>query len=179
MRAIFLDCETTGVDATKGHRLIGIGCLEMVDGELTGRSFHAWLNPSPVQMEPQVEAITGISNRFLEDKPSFADIASDFLAFIDGAELVLHGAEFDLAFIRKELQMAGFVPEWAEQHCTIVDVRVIASERYPGKRTSIAALCERLGVTVDVTTYQGILRGAARLAGIYQKLEIGNEQFKK
>ena len=175
MRTVFLDCETTGVDATKGHRLIGIGCLEMVNGELSGRSFHTWLNPSPVQMEPQVETITGISNRFLEDKPFFADIASDFLAFIDGAELVLHGADFDLPFIRKELQVAGFVPEWVEQHCTIVDIRVIASERYPGKRTSIDALCERLGVTVDVTTYQGLLQEAARLAGIYQKLGKNNE----
>lgn len=170
MRTVFLDTETTGIKPEEGHRLIELCCLEMIDNELSGRQFHCWLNPYPAKVEEEAIAIHGVSNEFLENKPAFSDITDEFLAFINGAQLVIHNAPFDLAFLRHELQMVGIVPDWIEQHCTVVDTYELARQLFPGQRNTLSALCERFGINADKTKMSGAMLDAALLAEIYIQL---------
>ncbi|MGB1907032.1 MAG: DNA polymerase III subunit epsilon [Spongiibacter sp.] len=166
MRQIVLDTETTGIDLNDGHRIIEIGCVELIDRKLTGRHFHQYLNP-----EREVEAgaieVHGITNEMLRDKPLFAAVADEFFEFVQGAELVIHNAPFDVGFLDMELAKLnrGF-PKLA-QVCSIVDTLVMARKKHPGQRNTLDALCGRYYVDNSQRDLHGALLDAEILADVY------------
>lgn len=166
MRQIVLDTETTGIEIHTGNRLIEIGCVELVDRKLTGRHYHQYVNPH-FQVEEGAFNVHGISNEFLADKPDFADVQNEFMAFIDGAELVIHNAPFDVGFLNHELKLAGSRFSGLESYCGIVDTLVMARKKYPGARNSLDALCRRYGVENGHRTLHGALLDAEILADVY------------
>ena len=173
MRQIILDTETTGLNPATGDRIIEIGCVELVNRKLTGRTFHHYLNPRREIHEDAIK-VHGITNDFLSDKPEFEVIADDLLAFIDGAEIIIHNAPFDVGFLNTELSRVGRQP--LKQHVSqVLDTLVMAKELYPGKRNSLDALCERLGVNHSARTYHGALLDAELLADVYIQLTRGQE----
>ncbi|MFM6989644.1 MAG: DNA polymerase III subunit epsilon, partial [Arenimonas sp.] len=139
MRQIILDTETTGLSWEKGNRLVEIGCVELVGRRPTGRTFQRYINPER-EMEPGAAEVTGLTLDFLADKPRFAEVADDFLAFIAGAELVIHNAEFDVGFINYELRLLGDAYGSLERHAGVLDTLKLARELYPGQRNSLDAL---------------------------------------
>ncbi|EMP55476.1 DNA polymerase III subunit epsilon [Marinobacter santoriniensis NKSG1] len=165
MRQIVLDTETTGIDPNDGHRIIEIGCVEVVERELTGRNYHVYINP---EREVEAEAITvhGITNEFLADKPVFADIADEFFEFIKGAELVIHNAAFDIGFMDAEFARLKPVRKTAD-HCGVVDSLAIARAKHPGQKNSLDALCKRYGVDNSNRELHGALLDAEILADVY------------
>ncbi|MBJ6137793.1 DNA polymerase III subunit epsilon [Marinobacter litoralis] len=165
MRQIVLDTETTGIDPSAGHRIIEIGCVEVVERKLTGRNYHVYINP---EREVEAEAITvhGITNEFLQDKPKFADIADEFFAFIEGAELVIHNAAFDVGFMDSEFSRLKPVRKTAD-HCGIVDTLAIARKKHPGQKNNLDALCKRYGVDNSNRELHGALLDAEILADVY------------
>lgn len=171
MRQIVLDTETTGLSAEAGDRIIEIGCVELVNRKLTGRNFHYYLNPERESHEDALK-VHGISNEFLLDKPKFFEIFEEFLEFIRDAELIIHNASFDVGFIDKELSSCGALP--LQNHVVkILDTLAMAKEIYPGKRNSLDALCDRLGVNNSVRTLHGALLDAELLAYVYVFLTRG------
>ena len=164
MRQIVLDTETTGLDPARGHRIIEIGCVELINRKLTGNHFHHYLQPDRDVDEGALE-VHGISNEFLLDKPRFASIAEDFLAFVSSAELIIHNAPFDLGFIDAELKMVG--KSNLESVSTVLDTLVMAREMYPGQRNSLDALCKRLAIDNSQRTLHGALLDAEILADVY------------
>ena len=173
MRQIVLDTETTGLSADAGDRIIEIGCVELVNRKLTGRTFHHYLNPHREIHEDAIK-VHGITNDFLNDKPDFEVIADSFLSFIDGAEIIIHNAPFDVGFLNAELNRIG--KQSLKQHISqVLDTLVMAKELYPGKRNSLDALCERLGVNHSARTYHGALLDAELLADVYIQLTRGQE----
>ncbi|MBE0484823.1 DNA polymerase III subunit epsilon [Marinobacter sp.] len=165
MRQIVLDTETTGIDPKEGHRIIEIGCVEVIERELTGRNYHVYINP---EREVEAEAITvhGITNEFLTDKPKFAQVADEFFAFIKGAELVIHNAAFDVGFMDSEF--ARLKPERkTAEHCGIVDTLAIARAKHPGQKNNLDALCKRYGVDNSNRDLHGALLDAEILADVY------------
>ena len=171
MRQIVLDTETTGIDPAEGHRIIEIGCVELMERQLTGRNYHVYINP---EREVEAEAITvhGITNEFLEDKPRFAEIADEFFEFIKGAELVIHNAAFDVGFMDSEFSRLKPVRKTAE-HCGIVDSLAIARARHPGQKNNLDALCKRYGVDNSNRDLHGALLDAEILADVYLLLTGG------
>ncbi|AHI27817.1 DNA polymerase III subunit epsilon [Marinobacter similis] len=171
MRQIVLDTETTGIDPNDGHRIIEIGCVELVERQLTGRNYHVYINP---EREVEAEAITvhGITNEFLEDKPKFAEVASDFFEFIRGAELVIHNAAFDVGFMDAEFARLKPVRKTAD-HCGIVDSLAIARKKHPGQKNNLDALCKRYGVDNSNRDLHGALLDAEILADVYLLLTGG------
>jgi DNA polymerase-3 subunit epsilon len=171
MRQIVLDTETTGIDPNEGHRIIEIGCVEVVERQLTGRNYHVYINP---EREVEAEAITvhGITNEFLADKPKFAEIANDFFEFIKGAELVIHNAAFDVGFMDAEFARLKPVRKTAD-HCGIVDSLAIARKKHPGQKNSLDALCKRYGVDNSNRELHGALLDAEILADVYLLLTGG------
>ena len=165
MRQIVLDTETTGIDPNDGHRIIEIGCVEVVERELTGRNYHVYINP---EREVEAEAITvhGITNEFLKDKPKFAEIADEFFEFIKGAELVIHNAAFDVGFMDSEFARLKPVRKTAD-HCGIVDTLAIARAKHPGQKNNLDALCKRYGVDNSNRDLHGALLDAEILADVY------------
>lgn len=165
MRQIVLDTETTGIDPNEGHRIIEIGCVEVVERELTGRNYHVYINP---EREVEAEAITvhGITNEFLTDKPKFAEIADEFFEFIKGAELVIHNAAFDVGFMDSEFARLKPVRKTAD-HCGIVDTLAIARAKHPGQKNNLDALCKRYGVDNSNRDLHGALLDAEILADVY------------
>lgn len=165
MRQIVLDTETTGIDPNDGHRIIEIGCVEVVERELTGRNYHVYINP---EREVEAEAITvhGITNEFLKDKPKFAEIADEFFEFIKGAELVIHNAAFDIGFMDSEFARLKPVRKTAD-HCGIVDTLAIARAKHPGQKNNLDALCKRYGVDNSNRDLHGALLDAEILADVY------------
>jgi DNA polymerase-3 subunit epsilon len=165
MRQIVLDTETTGIDPNDGHRIIEIGCVEVVERELTGRNYHVYINP---EREVEAEAITvhGITNEFLVDKPKFAEIADEFFEFIKGAELVIHNAAFDVGFMDAEFARLKPVRKTAD-HCGIVDSLAIARAKHPGQKNNLDALCKRYGVDNSNRELHGALLDAEILADVY------------
>ncbi len=165
MRQIVLDTETTGIDPNDGHRIIEIGCVEVVERELTGRNYHVYINP---EREVEAEAITvhGITNEFLTDKPKFAEIADEFFEFIKGAELVIHNAAFDVGFMDSEFARLKPVRKTAD-HCGIVDTLAIARAKHPGQKNNLDALCKRYGVDNSNRDLHGALLDAEILADVY------------
>jgi len=175
MRQVFLDTETTGLSPSNGDRVIEIGCIEMVNRRLSGRNLHHYLNPQRRNSEDAVR-VHGLSDEFLADKPLFAAIADELLAYLQGAELVIHNAAFDLGFLDEELRRIGRAP--LRSHVAgVVDTLLMAREAYPGKSNSLDALCKRLQVDHSSRTLHGALLDAGLLAEVYLRMTRGQESL--
>nr|VFK55560.1 MAG: DNA polymerase-3 subunit epsilon [Candidatus Kentron sp. TUN]VFK56199.1 MAG: DNA polymerase-3 subunit epsilon [Candidatus Kentron sp. TUN]VFK62438.1 MAG: DNA polymerase-3 subunit epsilon [Candidatus Kentron sp. TUN] len=172
MRQITLDTETTGLDTVQGHRIIEIGARELQNRRLTEQRFHHYLQPDR-EIDTGAQAVHGITTEFLQDKPRFADIAKDFIAFIEGAEVIIHNAPFDRGFIDYELSLLG--PQWKriEDYCTIVDTLVLARTRHPGQKNNLDALCRRYNVDNSQRDLHGALLDAEILANVYLAMTGG------
>ncbi|MEY3018704.1 MAG: hypothetical protein RL336_1839 [Pseudomonadota bacterium] len=166
MRQIVLDTETTGLETSLGHRLIEIGCVELVNRRLTGNNFHKYINPER-EVDSGAFEVHGISNQFLADKPVFASVVDEFMAYIDGAELVIHNAPFDVGFINHELKMLGGKYSRVEKYCGVVDTLAMARQKHPGQRVTLDALCKRYAVDNSARTLHGALLDAEILADVY------------
>ena len=166
MRQIVLDTETTGLEPAEGHRIIEIGCVEMVNRRLTGNNFRRYLQPDREIDDGAIE-VHGITNEFLADKPRFKDIAREFLDYIKGAQLVIHNAAFDVGFMDHEfgLLKAGFGK--TEDHCTVLDTLLMARKMHPGQRNSLDALCKRYEIDNSHRDLHGALLDAEILAYVY------------
>lgn len=173
MRQVFLDTETTGLFAEQGDRIIEIGCVEMVNRKLTGNKLHLYINPERDSHEEALK-VHGISNEFLLDKPKFAQVVDEVLAFIQGAELVIHNAPFDMGFMNRELAMLGKQPLHT---CVsgVIDTLLMAKEMFPGKRNSLDALCARLEVDNSDRQLHGALLDAELLAEVYINMTRGQD----
>ena len=169
MRQIFLDTETTGLSAADGDRIVEIGCIEMFNRRLSGRTLHHYLNPERPS-NPEAVRVHGLTDEFLADKPKFAAIVDELLEFIGGAELVIHNAAFDIAFLNEELARCG-KPPVAAHECTVTDSLLLAREMFPGKANSLDALCKRLEVDNSNRALHGALLDAGLLAEVY--IQIG------
>lgn len=166
MRQIVLDTETTGLEPSQGHRLIEIGCVELIDRKLTGRHYHQYLNPER-EIDAGAIEVHGITNEMLADKPLFAQVADNLLTFISGAELIIHNAPFDLGFLNSELGRLGLKIGPVEQLCGIIDTLVMARQRHPGQKNNLDALCQRYGVDNSQRDLHGALLDAEILADVY------------
>ena len=172
MRQIVLDTETTGLDASKGHRIIEIGCIELSERRPTGRSFHRYLNPQRA-IDEGAQAVHGISSEFLADKPLFGEIVDELLAFIDGAEVLAHNANFDVSFLDAEFALVGSSHGRLRDRVTVIDTLAMARELYPGQRNGLDALCKRLGVDNSHRELHGALLDAQLLADVYLGMTAG------
>ena len=172
MRQIVLDTETTGLDPEKGHRIIEIGALEMEDRQLTGRNFHCYLNPER-DIDDGAMEVHGITLEFLQDKPRFPDVAEDLLKFLEGAELVIHNAPFDLGFLDYELSLAGHGPSSLSDSAQVLDSLELARDLHPGQRNNLDALCKRYEVDNSSRTLHGALLDAEILADVYLAMTGG------
>jgi len=175
MRQIVLDTETTGLSAESGDRIIEIGCVELVSRKLTGNNKHFYLNPERDSHEDALK-VHGISNEFLKDKPRFGVIAQELLDYLQGAEVIIHNAPFDVSFLNKELELIGLQPI---KHCVakVTDSLMMAKEIFPGKRNSLDALCDRLEVDNSNRTLHGALLDAELLADVYINLTRGQNSL--
>ncbi len=171
MRQIVLDTETTGLSAENGDRIIEIGCVELLGRKLTGNNKHFYLNPERDSHEDALK-VHGISNEFLRDKPKFPAIAEELLAYLQGAEIIIHNAPFDVSFLNKELELAG-LPLLKQCVAKVTDSLMMAKELFPGKRNSLDALCDRLEVDNSGRTLHGALLDAELLADVYINLTRG------
>ncbi|MGC1548870.1 MAG: DNA polymerase III subunit epsilon [Rhodanobacter sp.] len=172
MRQIVLDTETTGLEVRQGHRLIEIACVEMIERRPSGRNYQTYLNPDRA-IDEGARQVTGIADEFLLDKPHFIDVVEEFLSFIDGAELIIHNAKFDVGFLDAELARAGEHYGRISDRCTVLDTLQMARERYPGQRNSLDALCKRLGVDNSARDLHGGLIDAQLLADVYLAMTSG------
>ena len=175
MRQIILDTETTGLDPNDGHRVIEIGCIEMVNRRLTDRTFHVYINPER-EIDQEAIAVHGITNEFLTDKPNFSGIADEFIEFVRDAELIAHNAPFDVSFLEAELERIPGAPSiFSLMHGgAAVDTLAMAKEKRPGKRNSLDALCRDYKVDASERTLHGALLDAELLTRVY--LEMTREQ---
>jgi DNA polymerase-3 subunit epsilon len=173
MRQIVLDTETTGLSAEGGDRIIEIGCVELVARKLTGNNRHFYLNPERDSHEDALK-VHGISNDFLRDKPKFAAVADELMDYLAGAEIIIHNAAFDVSFLNKELELAGR-PAFSSFVGQVTDTLAMAKDMYPGKRNSLDALCDRLGVDNSGRTLHGALLDAELLADVYINLTRGQD----
>src|SRR6478735_4518693 len=173
MRQIVLDTETTGLSAEGGDRIIEIGCVELVARKLTGNNKHFYLNPERDSHEDALK-VHGISNEFLRDKPKFAAVADELMEYCAGAEIIIHNAAFDIGFLNKELELLGR-KGFTGHVSRVTDTLAMAKEMYPGKRNSLDALCDRLGVDNSGRTLHGALLDAELLADVYINLTRGQD----
>ena len=173
MRQIVLDTETTGLSAEGGDRIIEIGCVELVARKLTGNNKHWYLNPERDSHEDALK-VHGISNEFLRDKPKFAAVVDELMEYVAGAEIIIHNAAFDVGFLNKELELLGR-PPFTGHVGKVTDTLAMAKEMYPGKRNSLDALCDRLGVDNSGRTLHGALLDAELLADVYINLTRGQD----
>src|SRR3569833_1044300 len=173
MRQIVLDTETTGLSAEGGDRIIEIGCVELVARKLTGNNKHWYLIPERDSHEDALK-VHGISNEFLRDKPKFAQVADELLEYLAGAEIIIHNAAFDVSFLNKELELLGRSAVTAIVG-QVTDTLAMAKEQWPGKRNSLDALCDRLGVDNSGRTLHGALLAAELLADVYINMTRGQD----
>jgi DNA polymerase-3 subunit epsilon len=166
MRQIVLDTETTGIDPKEGHRIIEIGCVEMINRKLTGNTYHQYINPMR-EVEEEAIAVHGITNEFLKDKPSFKEIAPAFIEFIKGAELVIHNAPFDIGHMDNEFQINRCSISQTSEVCTVLDTLALARQQRPGQKNNLDALCKVYGVDNAHRTYHGALLDSEILAEVY------------
>ena len=171
-RSVVLDTETTGLEVAQGHRIIEVGCIELVDRRPTGRRFHHYVNPGR-HIDAGASAVHGITDEFLRDKPAFAEVAAQFVAFIDGAELLIHNAEFDVGFLDAELKLADPALGHVGEHAAIIDTLAMARRKYPGQRNTLDALCKRLGVDNSRREVHGALLDAHLLADVWIAMTAG------
>ncbi len=175
MRQIFLDTETTGLSPDNGDRLIEIGCLEMVNRRLTGKSLHLYVNPERPSSEEAIK-VHGITDEFLADKPRFAEVVEELIAYVAGAEVIIHNAGFDVGFLDAELKRAA--REGFRHHVAkVTDSLLMAREMFPGKSNSLDALCRRLEVDNSNRTLHGALLDAGLLAEVYIRLTRGQDSL--
>lgn len=172
MRQIVLDTETTGLEVRQGHRLVEIACVELIERRLTGRHYQTYLNPDRA-IDEGARLVTGIEDAFLLDKPRFAEVVEEFLAFVDGAELVIHNASFDIGFLNAELARLENGAGRINDRCAVLDTLAMARQRYPGQRNSLDALCKRLGVDNSRRDMHGGLIDAQLLADVYLMMTSG------
>lgn len=172
MRQIVLDTETTGLEHAEGHRIIEIGCVELVNRRLTGATFHQYLNPDRTIDDGAVE-VHGITNAMLADKPRFADVVQDFIDFVTGAELIIHNAPFDVGFLNAELRRLG--DAWGDitRYCSVRDTLTLARQMHPGQKNSLDALCKRYTIDNTHRTLHGALLDAEILADVYLAMTGG------
>ncbi len=175
MRQIILDTETTGIGHEQGHRVIEIGCVELVDRKLTGRHFHVYLNPQR-EVDEGAFRVHGISNEFLQDKPLFEDKVSEFLQFIGGTQLIIHNAPFDTGFLNSELKHIKWKKK-LEEYCDVFDTLAYAREKFPGQRNSLDALCKRFGIDHFNRDLHGALLDAEILAYVYLAMTGGQSSL--
>lgn len=180
MRQIVLDTETTGLELAEGHRIIEVGCVEVVNRRVTGNTYHQYIRPDR-EIDAAAVEVHGITNEFLSDKPEFADVAGDFLAFVNGAELIIHNAAFDVGFINHELVRAAEAADGAfrepglriDQVCTVVDSLALARSLHPGQKNDLDSLCRRYSVDNSQRTVHGALLDAEILADVYLAMTGG------
>lgn len=171
-RQVILDTETTGISTAEDHRIIEIGCVEMVGRRLTGQTFHQYINPQREIDDGAIE-VHGITNEFLADKPLFEDIAEDFLRFIDGAELIIHNAPFDVGFIDHELKKLSGESRRVNSIASVLDTLKMARDKHPGQKNSLDALCKRYEVDNSNRELHGALLDAEILADVYLAMTGG------
>lgn len=175
MRQIVLDTETSGLEFKLGHRVIEIGCVELVGRKLTGRRFHRYINPERA-IDAGAQAVHGLTNEFLQDKPKFTGIVAEFQDFIRGAELVIHNAAFDLGFLNNELGLLGQEP-LSSICATVVDTLLLAREMRPGRKNSLDALCSEYAIDNSGRQLHGALLDAELLAEVYLAMTRGQENL--
>ena len=175
MRQIVLDTETTGLNPRSGDRIIEIGCVELVSRRLTGNNFHTYINPERDSEEGAL-AVHGLTTEFLADKPKFADIGAALLDYVRGAEIIIHNASFDLAFLDAELERLGR-PVFISETGPVIDTLLQAKEMHPGRRNSLDALCDRYGISNAHRTLHGALLDAELLAEVYLAMTRGQNSL--
>ena len=176
LRQIVLDTETTGKEVKKGDRVIEIGCVEVIDRQPTGRTFQVYLNPVGATMHPEAFGVHGISMEFLADKPQFSQHCEDFCSFIQGAEILIHNAPFDEAFLNMELAKVGKPPIW-QIASKITDTYVMAQSLYPKQANGLDKLSKRLGISTEHRTFHGALLDAQLLSEVYFKMTEGQSPY--
>ena len=176
MRQVVLDTETTGIETSQGHRIIEIGCVEVIERKLTGRHYHQYINPQR-EVDEEAVSVHGLDNTFLADKPIFVDIAQEFYEFIHGAELVIHNAPFDVGFINHEFKMLPQPIPTVDNYCQVLDTLVMAREMHPGQRNSLDALCKRYDIDNSHRELHGALLDAEILATVYLTMTGGQTAF--
>ncbi len=173
MRQIVLDTETTGLSALDGDRILEIGCVELLNRKLTGNNLHHYINPERESHEEALK-VHGITNEFLLDKPKFAAISAELVDYLSGAELIIHNASFDVGFLNSEFERLG-LPKVTEIASNVIDTLAMAKEFYPGKRNSLDALCDRLGIDNSNRTLHGALLDAELLADVFIAMTRGQD----
>ncbi len=172
MRQVVLDTETTGLEVSKGHRVIEIGCIELINRRRTNETFHQYIQPDR-DIDEAAEEVHGISSEMLADKPRFAEIAEAFIEFVSGAELIIHNADFDVGFLDNEFHCAGLNSTRMASVCEVIDTLHMAREIHPGQRNSLDALCKRYSVDNSGRAYHGALLDAELLADVYLAMTGG------
>ena len=175
MRQIILDTETTGLEPAEGHRVIEIGCVELIDRRLSGNHFHQYINPER-DIEDGALEVHGISSEFLQDKPVFAEVVEDFLRFVEGAELIIHNAPFDIGFLDWELSLLQRADRM-DDHVRVLDTLELARDLHPGQRNSLDALCKRYDVDNSSRSLHGALLDAEILADVYLAMTGGQSDL--
>lgn len=176
MRQVILDTETTGLSPDDGHRIIEIGCVELVNRKLTGKHYHQYINPQR-DIDVEAQAVHGITADFLQNKPIFADVVKPFMDFIDGAELIIHNAPFDVGFINAELLKLKSTWKKVADYCAVVDSLVLARQLHVGQRNSLDALCKRYMIDNSQREYHGALLDAHLLSRVYLAMTGGQATF--
>lgn len=176
MRQIVLDTETTGLDPKQGHKIIEIGCVEMVNRRLTGNNYHQYIQPDRT-IDEGAQAVHGISNEFLADKPRFLDIAKDFIEYVDGAELIIHNAPFDVGFLDCEFKQAGAEFGSVSTYCAVIDTLVMARKMRPGKKNNLDMLCKEYQVNNAHRELHGALLDSELLAEVYLHMTGGQSNL--
>lgn len=167
-----MDTETTGLDPAQGHRIVEIGCVEIIDRKLTGNTFHVYINPERT-MDEEVIAVHGITNEFVADKPLFAAVAQGFLDFVRGSEMIAHNATFDANFLNHELKKMNPKLGKVEDYCTVVDSLALARKKHPGQKNNLDALCKRYYIDNSARTFHGALLDSEILAEVYLAMTGG------
>jgi DNA polymerase-3 subunit epsilon len=176
MRQIVLDTETTGLDPKQGHKIIEIGCVEMINRRLTGNNYHQYVQPDR-EIDEGAQAVHGISNEFLSDKPRFADVVKDFIEYIDDAELIIHNAPFDVGFLNSEFKQAGAEFGQVNTYCTVIDTLVMARKMRPGKKNNLDMLCKEYSVNNAHRDLHGALLDSELLAEVYLHMTGGQSDL--
>ena len=180
IRQVVLDTETTGMNKDGyvciGHRIIEIGCVEVINRRLTGRHYHVYIKPDR-EVDPEAVTVHGITDQFLQDKPVFAEIADEFIEFIRGADLVIHNAPFDVAFMDQEFRFLNKKTQPTEEISTVTDTLVMAKQMFPGKRNNLNALSDRYGIDTKHRVLHGALLDAEILADVYLLMTGGQEKL--
>ncbi|MBO6555718.1 MAG: DNA polymerase III subunit epsilon [Pseudomonadales bacterium] len=172
MRQVVLDTETTGLEVQEGHRILEIGCVEIIDRKLTRRHYHQYINPQRDIDEGALE-VHGITSQFLNDKPVFNDVWEAFLEFVNGSELIIHNAAFDVAFINQEMRLLNPKLGGITEYCSVVDSLELARNKHPGQKNNLDALCKRYNVDNSQRELHGALLDAEILADVYLLLTGG------